>query len=59
MKADVFISEGGKKMRARLTTLERADNTNKKVFSAFHGIVQKFPTLMLSATVISAVLDTS
>ena len=32
VKADVFISRGCKEMRARLTTLKRTDNMDKKSF---------------------------
>ena len=59
VKADVFISRGWKENESKVNNVGKSRQHEQKGFSAFHGIVQKFPTLMLSATVISAVLDTS
>ena len=59
VKADVFISSGWKENESKVNNVGKSRQHEQKGFSAFHRIVQKFPTLMLSATVISAVLDTS
>ena len=57
MKADVFISRGWKENESKVNNVGKSRQHEQKVF--LHAIVQKFPTLMLSTTVISAVLDTS
>ena len=59
VKADVFISRGWWENESKVNNVGKSRQHEQKGFSAFHTVVQKFPTLMLSATVISAVLDTS
>ena len=60
MKADVFISGGWKENESKVNNVGKSrQHEQKRFFSAIHSIVQKFPTLMLLPTVISAVLDTS
>ena len=56
MKADVFISRGWKVNESKVNNVGKSRQHEQKVF---HNCTKVSPTLMLSATVISAVLDTS
>ena len=59
VKADVFISRGWPENERKVNNVGKSRQHEQKGFSAFHAMVEKFPTLMLLPTVISAVLDTS
>ena len=60
VKADVFISRGWKENESKVNNVGKSRQHEPKVFSAFSTRLYKsFFTLMLSPTVISAVLDTS